>query len=489
MKTITPMLKLSFLLSLFLLSFISNAQVGIGTTNPAGGSLLDIESAEKGILIPRVDIADLSTQAPVTGDLTSSESLLVYNTNTTTGKGFYYWDGTQWVAVGGNGENIYTTDGTLEENRIVSQEDKTLQFEGNIGRNAISIKRTNNVTETGVGFQNSGDYYDASIFMESGTNQGLVVATGGNNPDVTAVGTTAVFNNDQTTSFSNSISVYQNDANVNDITGRLYSTDDDGILDLYENNSYNHRIAANSSTIFNEQGLNLDFRVETDNSANTLFVDGSSDNVGLSTNTPQEKLHISGNNSTIRVDGLSDTNNAENVTGDFMPVYVDDNGTMVLQPSLVQTYMAVNDVDFLQGRNVSSSSGAGQRLEIYNKQVVLTQESLVQINYQFSVSVSRFNGNALTDGASRLFRSRVRINNDPFALAYCTGTYTNNPDTNASNNIYASGFYYLSGSGYITLPAGTHNIYLDFAAFGASYDYNMAIGETDQDRFQIIVHR
>ena len=52
MKTITPMLKLSFLLSLFLLSFISNAQVGIGTTNPAGGSLLDIESAEKGILIP-----------------------------------------------------------------------------------------------------------------------------------------------------------------------------------------------------------------------------------------------------------------------------------------------------------------------------------------------------------------------------------------------------------------------------------------------------
>ena len=121
MKTITPMLKLSFVLSVFLLPFISNAQVGIGTTNPAGGSLLDIESAEKGILIPRVDIADLSTQAPVTGDLTSSESLLVYNTNTTTGKGFYYWDGTQWVAVGGNGENIYTTDGTLEENRIVIQ--------------------------------------------------------------------------------------------------------------------------------------------------------------------------------------------------------------------------------------------------------------------------------------------------------------------------------------------------------------------------------
>ncbi|RXG27264.1 hypothetical protein SAMN04487999_3280 [Leeuwenhoekiella palythoae] len=488
------MLKLSFLLSLFLLSFISNAQVGIGTTNPAGGSLLDIESAEKGILIPRVDIADLSTQAPVTGDLTSSESLLVYNTNTSTGKGFYYWDGTQWVAVGGNGENIYTTDGTLEENRIVSQEDKTLQFEGNIGRNAISIKRTNNVTETGVGFQNSGDYYDASIFMESGTNQGLVVATGGNNPDVTAVGTTAVFNNDQTTSFSNSISVYQNDANVNDITGRLYSTDDDGILDLYENNSYNHRIAANSSTIFNEQGLNLDFRVETDNSANTLFVDGSSDNVGLSTNTPQEKLHISGNNSTIRVDGLSDTNNAENVTGDFMPVYVDDNGTMVLQPSLVQTYMPVNRVDFLTGNNNTVTSGfnTGASVDrlLLTETITLTQTSLVQIIYFYSVSITRRNGDAITDGAPRLFRGWVTINNTAEHLAYDTGTYTNghDPDPNSQSN-YAAGYYYLNGTSYVELPAGTHTFRLYGRGFGSQFDFQMIFGASNYDRFQIIVHR
>ncbi|UBZ09233.1 hypothetical protein LDL79_10450 [Leeuwenhoekiella palythoae] len=134
MKTIPPMLKLSFVLSVFLLPFISNAQVGIGTTNPAGGSLLDIESAEKGILIPRVDIADLSTQAPVTGDLTSSESLLVYNTNTTTGKGFYYWDGTQWVAVGGTGENIYTTDGSLPETRTVNLDENILRFDNGVGR-------------------------------------------------------------------------------------------------------------------------------------------------------------------------------------------------------------------------------------------------------------------------------------------------------------------------------------------------------------------
>ena len=80
------------ILFLFLFTSIAQAQVGIGTTSPAGGSLLDISSTDKGILIPRVDIADLSTAAPVTEDLTNSESLLVHNTNTTTGKGFYYWD-------------------------------------------------------------------------------------------------------------------------------------------------------------------------------------------------------------------------------------------------------------------------------------------------------------------------------------------------------------------------------------------------------------
>ena len=29
----------------------------------------------------------------------SAESLLVYNTNTTTGKGFHYWNGSQWIAI------------------------------------------------------------------------------------------------------------------------------------------------------------------------------------------------------------------------------------------------------------------------------------------------------------------------------------------------------------------------------------------------------
>ena len=92
---------------LILSTVLLQAQVGIGNTDPAESSLLDIgdTNADKGILIPRVDITDLTTQAPISGAI--EESLLVYNTNNTTGSGFFYWDG-QWIKLNtGDEKNIY----------------------------------------------------------------------------------------------------------------------------------------------------------------------------------------------------------------------------------------------------------------------------------------------------------------------------------------------------------------------------------------------
>lgn len=68
------------------------AQVGVGTSNPATSSALDVNSTNKGLLLPQADIKDISKKDPiVTTATTPPNSLLVYNTNTTTGKGFYYW--------------------------------------------------------------------------------------------------------------------------------------------------------------------------------------------------------------------------------------------------------------------------------------------------------------------------------------------------------------------------------------------------------------
>ena len=86
------MKKLLFIL--LLLPIILQAQVGINTTTPDASSMLDINATDKGLLIPRVSIPNLNAASPITAPATS---LLVYNTNTTTGAGFYYWDGTKWT--------------------------------------------------------------------------------------------------------------------------------------------------------------------------------------------------------------------------------------------------------------------------------------------------------------------------------------------------------------------------------------------------------
>lgn len=77
-----------------LLPILMQAQVGINTTTPDASSMLDISATNKGLLIPRVSIPNLNAAAPVTAPATS---LLVYNTNATTGVGFYYWNNIKWT--------------------------------------------------------------------------------------------------------------------------------------------------------------------------------------------------------------------------------------------------------------------------------------------------------------------------------------------------------------------------------------------------------
>jgi hypothetical protein len=91
-----------FLIITLLSSTFLGAQVGIGTATPNSATLMDISAinGDKGIMITRVSIPDLNNQNPITG--TAEESLLVYNTNTTTGKGFHYWTGSKWEKIAGS---------------------------------------------------------------------------------------------------------------------------------------------------------------------------------------------------------------------------------------------------------------------------------------------------------------------------------------------------------------------------------------------------
>jgi len=95
MKTQITILIILILVIIQCCNSISAQNIGIGATSftPHESAMLDVEADNKGILVPRVNIADLSTAAPITSP---AVSLLVYNTNETTSVGFYYWDGTEW---------------------------------------------------------------------------------------------------------------------------------------------------------------------------------------------------------------------------------------------------------------------------------------------------------------------------------------------------------------------------------------------------------
>lgn len=101
MIKITKILRIAKLIILFsalLFAFSTAAQVGIGTTTPASGALLDLNDPNRGLLVPRVSINNLGTAAPVTAPTTG---LLVWNTRIPTGIGFHYWDGADWIPLGG----------------------------------------------------------------------------------------------------------------------------------------------------------------------------------------------------------------------------------------------------------------------------------------------------------------------------------------------------------------------------------------------------
>jgi len=59
--------------------------------------------------------------------------------------------------------------------------------------------------------------------------------------------------------------------------------------------SVNHITLVGGQTVFNEDGGNLDFRVEGDTDTNLLFADASTDRVGIGTSSPSQKLTVSGN--------------------------------------------------------------------------------------------------------------------------------------------------------------------------------------------------
>lgn len=118
MNFIRAMRDLFMILSCFLvtLQFTKAQSVVIseeGNASPASSAILDIQSTDQGILIPRM------TRTQRDNIASPSNGLLIYQTDSS--PGFYYRDGTAWVSLKGSGGITSETDpqvGTISDNHL-----------------------------------------------------------------------------------------------------------------------------------------------------------------------------------------------------------------------------------------------------------------------------------------------------------------------------------------------------------------------------------
>lgn len=152
---------------------VFSQNVGINATGaaPSAWAMLDIAHSTKGLLIPRVSLLALNNASPIGAGM--PVSMLVYNTATAgvapnnVVPGYYYWDGTKWIAIAGDGSKNWglsgnggTVDGThflgttdnvplnfRVNNQKAGRVDATLRntFLGYVSGNSNTIGTGNNV--------------------------------------------------------------------------------------------------------------------------------------------------------------------------------------------------------------------------------------------------------------------------------------------------------------------------------------------------------
>ncbi|GHU72204.1 hypothetical protein FACS189413_14940 [Bacteroidia bacterium] len=142
-----------------------NAQVRIGSdAEPNPSAILDLNKSNTenantmGLALPRVSLSSLTTK--IHGADTPPEGMLVYNTNTTTGVGLYYWKTNTWVKIGegGNLPSGTTVNQVLKWNGTawaVAAVDSTMIADGalsgtDLANNAITTTKIRDLNVTTV---------------------------------------------------------------------------------------------------------------------------------------------------------------------------------------------------------------------------------------------------------------------------------------------------------------------------------------------------
>ena len=294
------------------ISFTSDTNTGIyrGGTDilkfvTAGTDAITIDASQNVTIGNNLSITGNGSTSDLTGSnifrimgddvrITNSAGSEAMATSTADGAVTLYHDGNPKLATTSTGINV-------TGNIANASGDFTLDVAGDIILDAGGgdIKFFSGGTEFGE-FRNISDDL---VLISSVNDKDIVFKGQDGGSEITALtldmsdSGTAIFNNDIDQPNSNSFikgsghNVVQTDTNTTYFYGGV-----NGIqLRKADNSYYNTQFSDNGAVIFNENGNDADFRVETLGNSHMFFVDGGTNRVGIGTGTPVTNLDVYGN--------------------------------------------------------------------------------------------------------------------------------------------------------------------------------------------------
>ncbi|MDH6253554.1 hypothetical protein M2347_003281 [Chryseobacterium sp. H1D6B] len=311
--------------SIFLLfTNLIYAQVGIGTPNPDSSAMLQINSKNKGVLLPSIPLASLTDNTTIPNP---AEGLLVWN-NGTGGliqTGYYYWSSAKWNLIsvssagsgsgGGNGTNGNATNwnnsGTNSGNfagantnlslGTNTSDDLVLKVNSSkIGRlgidNSVSLGTGANAGQNGIAIGNSSSAFQGVAIGNGSSVTANEALSVGNNASASAFQSNAVGfnakatkneasafgNNSQAGGFQSVAIGYNAKTNTNSETALGYNT--------VTNNQNSTALGAEANAL-GQFSTAVGYGAST-SQANAIVLGNNNANVAIGTGTPNTAARL-----------------------------------------------------------------------------------------------------------------------------------------------------------------------------------------------------
>jgi hypothetical protein len=148
-------MKILYVGLLFVLTLPISAQIGVGTTTPNASSILDVNSSNRGFLLPRIALTSLTD---VTTIAAPAKGLIVYNkaTGGLSPEGLYVWNGSNWRPVVYETADYFSGDvnGNTAANKVVGIRSKPVVFSSPSATQLLRFNGTSWVNSNDVSSQN-----------------------------------------------------------------------------------------------------------------------------------------------------------------------------------------------------------------------------------------------------------------------------------------------------------------------------------------------